>query len=149
MKNVSILVLDFGSQYTQLIARRIREQNVFSQIVHHSVSLSEVNQIRPAAIILSGGPSSVYGDVAPEFDDHHPFSVKDMDSIRALYEKIGDTKKIYITTEKDAIRLDAHRQYIIDHKMPIFILPAGVEFLFGQKDEFDGVIKDFLMGFMV
>ncbi len=65
----TVFILDFGSQYTQLIARRIREQNVFSQIVHHSVSLSEVNQIKPAAIILSGGPSSVYGDDAPEFDD--------------------------------------------------------------------------------
>ena len=65
----TVFILDFGSQYTQLIARRIREQNVFSQIVHHSISLSEVNQIKPAAIILSGGPSSVYGDDAPEFDD--------------------------------------------------------------------------------
>ncbi len=84
-----------------------------------------------------------------EFADHHPFSSKDMDSIQALFNKVTGNKKIYITTEKDAIRLDAHRQYIIDHQMPIFILPAGVEFLFGQKEEFDGVVKDFLMGFKV
>ncbi|HHB78417.1 MAG TPA: tetraacyldisaccharide 4'-kinase [Saprospiraceae bacterium] len=84
-----------------------------------------------------------------EFADHHPFTVKDMDSIQALFHKVGGDKKIYITTEKDAIRLDAHRQYIIDHKMPIFILPAGVEFLFGQKEEFDEAIKEFLMEFKV
>ncbi len=84
-----------------------------------------------------------------EYPDHHPFTVKDLDSIQALYQKVSGDKKIYITTEKDAIRLDAHRQYILDHKMPIFILPAGVEFLFGQKDEFDGEIKDFLMEFKV
>ena len=65
----TVFILDFGSQYTQLIARRVRELNVFSQIVHHSVSKNDINKIKPAAIILSGGPSSVYGDDAPEFDD--------------------------------------------------------------------------------
>ena len=84
-----------------------------------------------------------------EFADHHPFTTKDLDAIRKLFDTVKDSQKIYLTTEKDAIRLDAHRQYIIDHKMPIFILPAGVELLFGQKDAFDGAIKDFLMGFRV
>lgn len=65
----TVFILDFGSQYTQLIARRVREQNVFSQIVHHSILTSEVEKVKPAAIILSGGPSSVYGEDAPEFDD--------------------------------------------------------------------------------
>ncbi len=60
-----ILILDFGSQYTQLIARRVREQNVFSVIHPYRISLKEINSINPAGIILSGGPSNVYAKGAP------------------------------------------------------------------------------------
>lgn len=63
-----VIILDFGSQYTQLIARRIREQHVFSEILLHDTSLSEINAHRPRALILSGGPASVFADDAPEFD---------------------------------------------------------------------------------
>ena len=55
-----ILVLDYGSQYTQLIARRIRELKVFSEICPHSISIDRIKEINPNAIILSGGPMSVY-----------------------------------------------------------------------------------------
>ncbi|HET6675600.1 MAG TPA: glutamine-hydrolyzing GMP synthase [Nitrospiraceae bacterium] len=60
-----ILVLDFGSQYTQLIARRIREAQVYSQILPCTVSLATILAYRPAGIVLSGGPSSVYEKKAP------------------------------------------------------------------------------------
>jgi GMP synthase (glutamine-hydrolysing) len=60
-----ILILDFGSQYTQLIARRIRELGVYSEIKPFSVSATEVRQIKPKGIILSGGPASVYAADAP------------------------------------------------------------------------------------
>ncbi len=60
-----ILVLDFGSQYTQLIARRIREAQVYSQILPCTVSLATVLAYRPRGIVLSGGPSSVYDKKAP------------------------------------------------------------------------------------
>jgi GMP synthase (glutamine-hydrolysing) len=63
-----VLVVDFGAQYAQLIARRVREANVFSEIVHHNISASEVLAKDPAAIILSGGPSSVYEDGSPQLD---------------------------------------------------------------------------------
>lgn len=56
-----ILILDFGSQYTQLIARRVREQKVYCEILPHFVSLSEIEKKNPKGIILSGGPSSVNG----------------------------------------------------------------------------------------
>jgi GMP synthase (glutamine-hydrolysing) len=65
----SIVVLDFGSQYTQLIARRVREQNVFSVVLPCTASLQEVQSHRPAGIILSGGPCSVYDADAPPADD--------------------------------------------------------------------------------
>ena len=59
-----ILVLDYGSQYTQLIARRIRELNVFSEICPHDITIDRIKEINPNAIILSGGPMSVYSDDA-------------------------------------------------------------------------------------
>ncbi len=65
----SIVVLDFGAQYSQLIARRIREQNVFSVVLPCTASLEEINSYHPAGIILSGGPSSVYDADAPPADD--------------------------------------------------------------------------------
>ena len=60
-----ILVLDFGSQYTQLIARRIREAHVYSQILPCTVPLATILAYRPQGIVLSGGPSSVYEKKAP------------------------------------------------------------------------------------
>src|ERR1700739_2180845 len=63
-----IVVLDFGGQYTQLIARRVREQRVFSAILPCTVSLEEIRKLEPAGIILSGGPSSVYDKDAPKCD---------------------------------------------------------------------------------
>ena len=64
----SIVVLDFGSQYTQLIARRIREFNVFSVVLPCTAPLEEIRRYNPAGIILSGGPSSVYDEDAPPAD---------------------------------------------------------------------------------
>src|SRR5258708_4031938 len=65
----SIVILDFGSQYTQLIARRIRELKVFSAVLPCTATLDEIRKYRPVGIILSGGPSSVYDDDAPKADE--------------------------------------------------------------------------------
>ncbi|GAV30758.1 glutamine amidotransferase [Coriobacteriaceae bacterium EMTCatB1] len=64
----TVLVLDFGAQYAQLIARRVREARVFSEIVPFDISAEEVERRKPAAIILSGGPASVYAEGAPHMD---------------------------------------------------------------------------------
>ncbi|HEX4625142.1 MAG TPA: glutamine-hydrolyzing GMP synthase [Solirubrobacteraceae bacterium] len=63
-----IVVLDYGGQYSQLIARRVRELGVFSELLPHHVALEEVERRRPRGLILSGGPASVYADGAPKLD---------------------------------------------------------------------------------
>ncbi len=68
METQSIVVLDFGAQYSQLIARRIREQNVFSVVLPCNASLEEIRSYSPVGIILSGGPCSVYDHDAPVAD---------------------------------------------------------------------------------
>ena len=63
-----VLVVDFGAQYAQLIARRVREARVYSEVVPHTATVEQMLAKRPSAIILSGGPSSVYADGAPSID---------------------------------------------------------------------------------
>src|SRR5688500_14026903 len=63
-----VLVVDFGAQYAQLIARRVREAHVYSELVPHSMPVQEMLDKKPAAIILSGGPASVYAPGAPSID---------------------------------------------------------------------------------
>jgi GMP synthase (glutamine-hydrolysing) len=64
-----VLVVDFGAQYAQLIARRVREAHLYSEVVPHTWSAEQILAKQPLAIILSGGPSSVYVDDAPAFDE--------------------------------------------------------------------------------
>src|SRR5436305_3891178 len=68
MTNELVLIFDFGSQFAQLIARRVRELNVFCQIVRHDLSAERVRELNPKGIILSGGPMSVYEPGAPQCD---------------------------------------------------------------------------------
>src|SRR5438552_17300301 len=68
MSRESILVIDFGSQYTQLIARRVREQGVFCEIRPCTAPFEALRALSPKGIILSGGPASVYAPGAPTLD---------------------------------------------------------------------------------
>ena len=60
MKNEVILILDFGGQYNQLIARRVRECNVYSEVVPYDISIEKIKEKNPKGIIFTGGPASVY-----------------------------------------------------------------------------------------
>lgn len=68
MENKTILIMDFGGQYSQLIARRVRESNVYCEVVPYTYSIEKIREKKPAGIILSGGPTSVYADKSPSCD---------------------------------------------------------------------------------
>ena len=68
MEKESVIVLDFGGQYNQLIARRVRECNVYCEVKPYTMSLEEIKKINPKGIIFTGGPNSVYDEKSPHYD---------------------------------------------------------------------------------
>ena len=68
MKNQTVIILDFGGQYNQLIARRVRECNVYCEVLPYDTEIEKIKAKKPVGIIFTGGPNSVYSDGAPTCD---------------------------------------------------------------------------------
>ncbi len=84
-----------------------------------------------------------------QFEDHHYFSEHEMSVINSAFQQISNPNKILLSSEKDAMRLDMHRKFIISNQLPIFALPIKVEFLFGEGKIFDDIIKNHLLDFKI
>ena len=82
-----VLVVDFGAQYAQLIARRVREARVYSEVIPHTTSVEQIEAKNPRAVVLSGGPASVYAEGAPQLDPRL-FDLHFLGGLR-LYDGIG------------------------------------------------------------
>lgn len=82
-----------------------------------------------------------------EYEDHHFFSNMDLANIAKEFSWIRNNKKIILTTEKDAMRLESHRAFLQERKLPVFVLPVSVFFLFGQGPEFRTLIKNRLLAY--
>jgi len=82
-----------------------------------------------------------------EYEDHHLFTKYDVAQLKANFDRLESNKKVTLTTEKDAMRLELHRPYMTKNKMPVFPLPVQVKFHFGDGARFDSDIKDFLLNF--
>lgn len=82
-----------------------------------------------------------------QFEDHHIYSRYDLEMIEKHFTPMEGPEKIILTTEKDAMRLEPHREFLIRHNMSVFILPIKVAFLFDDQQRFDGWIKQFLLDF--
>ena len=83
-----------------------------------------------------------------EYNDHHPFSNFDIGDIERHYKQLPDSSpSIILTTEKDAMRLDSHRELLQQLNLPIYILPVAVQFFQESPEAFDQTIKDWLLNF--
>lgn len=82
-----------------------------------------------------------------EYEDHHNFSKFDIGHLKSNFDALESKKKIIITTEKDAMRLEEHRQYLIENQLPIFSLPVEVKFHFEEGEAFDEQVRDYLLNF--
>ena len=81
------------------------------------------------------------------FEDHHFFRAYDIGRLKETFDNIDSKKKIIITTEKDAMRLELHRQFLIENQLPIMVLPVEVSFLFNENGAFDDIVKEFMLNF--
>lgn len=82
-----------------------------------------------------------------QYEDHHYFTNYDISHLKRNFEQIPDANKIILTTEKDAMRLELHRTYLIENKLPVFVLPAEVAFHEEDGEAFNKVIRQFLLNF--
>ena len=83
------------------------------------------------------------------FTDHHQFTANDISQMVQLFTQLNNREKFVLTTEKDAVRLEPHRQYLYEKRIPVFVLPVQVSFLDEDQDRFDRYIRDFLLNFKV
>ena len=84
---------------------------------------------------------------ALEFEDHHYFTNYDVSRLKQIFDNMEEEKKIILTTEKDAVRLELHKDFLLETRLPIFVLPLRVAFHFGESPAFDQTIRDFLLNF--
>lgn len=84
-----------------------------------------------------------------EYEDHHFFTNYDISHLKRTFENMPNKKKLIVTTEKDAMRLELHKEFFQKNKLPVFVVPVEVKFHFDQGAEFDELVKDFLLNFKV
>jgi len=83
------------------------------------------------------------------FEDHHDFTKNEMGQLKKVFDNLDLPNKFILTTEKDAVRMDQHREFLLENNLPVFVLPLKVRFHFNQGDQFDQEIKDFLLDFQI
>jgi len=83
-----------------------------------------------------------------KYEDHHYFSTMELEYFKKMYDQSADNT-LFLTTEKDAMRLALHKDYLIENKIPIFALPIEVDFLNEEGEQFDSFVKNFLLQFKI
>ncbi len=139
-----IIILDFGSQYTQLIARRIRENKVYSKIVPYNITPEEIQEIKPKGIILSGGPISVYDENAPR--PNPGIFELDLPVLGICYGMQVITEMFNGKVKKSAEREFGRAELFIDSNKDLFQnLPSNLTCWMSHSDELkkmpDGFVK--------
>lgn len=138
-----ILILDFGSQYTQLIARRIRENKVYSKIVPFNITVDEIKEINPKGIILSGGPLSVYDENAPR--PHAEIFDLDIPILGICYGMQVITEVFGGKVKKCTEREFGRAELFIDNNKDLFQnLPSNITCWMSHSDELKKLPKGFI-----
>ncbi len=140
----TVLVVDFGAQYARLIARRVRELKVYSEIVPHTISAEEIKKKNPKGIIFSGGPASVYAEKAPSIDKEiyelgipilgicygMQLMARDLGGVveKTGISEYGNTK-LYVQKEDSLLFEDtpAEQKVWMSHRDSVVSMPAGFE----------------------
>jgi len=81
------------------------------------------------------------------YEDHHFFTNYDIASLKQAFDRLDAPRKIILTTEKDAMRLQLHKEFIVQHQLPVFVLPIQVQFLFDEGLAFEDLLKTYLLNF--
>lgn len=84
-----------------------------------------------------------------EFEDHHDFTNRDIARMKTYFDRLESNKKVILTTEKDAMRMQQHHAYLQEHKLPIFVLPIEVRFHGSDQGAFNQVVQNYLLNFKV
>ena len=82
-----------------------------------------------------------------KYEDHHYFTDFELEQFKKMYENLTEENSLFLTTEKDAMRLLLHKEFLMKHNIPIFVLPIDVEFMHGTGQRFDNEVKQFLLDF--
>ena len=82
-----------------------------------------------------------------QYEDHHYFTNYDVSHLKRNFDQIDSPNKIILTTEKDAMRLELHKNYLVEHKLPVFVLPAEVAFHGEDGEQFNQAVQQFLLNF--
>ncbi|MFT6810547.1 MAG: tetraacyldisaccharide 4'-kinase [Saprospiraceae bacterium] len=152
------------SEFRDQLGLREKQQLFFSRYAYGNpypllggapISLNQFKEVVVISAIAQADDLHDYIGKAVErvnsmpYEDHHYFSPHEMSLLKLQYEQMEPGHAAIITTEKDATRLILHREYIIKHQLPIYILPVRVAFLYGEEERFDELVRRHLMTFRV
>lgn len=122
-------------------------QSKYQILLEEDVDVLLISAIARTDYLLEYLEEQVNSVQVLEYEDHHVFTKYDMSHLKQTFERMESDKKLILTTEKDAMRMELHKEYIMEHKLPIFALPVEVRFHGDDQAGFNERIKDFLLAF--
>lgn len=138
----------FFSNYKYLNPYFIFDPNIRIKL-DHDTHVVLISAIANAEYLLDYLDDTCTVDNIVKYEDHHYFTDVEMEQFKKINDNVQKDQSIFITTEKDAMRLSLHKDFIVQNKIPIFVLPIEVAFLDDEKELFDQTVKSYLIDFKV
>ena len=135
----------FFSKYRYLDPYYIFDRSITIQLEDAHVVL--ISAIANVDYLLSYLENKCHVDNIMKFEDHHYFSEYEIEQFKKINDNISFDNSLFLTTEKDAMRLSMHKDYLIQHQIPVFVLPIEVEFIDNDEHQFSENIKSFLLNY--